>query len=483
MSARRTTQPWFAPTALLLAALAASASAGEKPEGPALTVEPDLRVELMSLIFRLAGNPEYNRGRVPAYTGAVEKRFGPFRDHEAVAYARQLRRTRGVSYDAVMSMAVHVNDAVSLEPALPLDPRPETLDGRWRPAEAQTFLRLARDFVRDSGFEAFAKEHTPLYRETAKRLRAVIEKHGRLEWFDAFFGARPGASFTLTFGLLNGGGCYGARIRTGESETLFSIMGVWKTDDDGRPDFDASILDTVIHEFIHSYVNPVVDRFASGLEEAGKTIFPLVADRMKRQAYSHWKTMFYESVVRACVVRYLLASEGKARADRQIEEEEKRAFLWMRELSALFDAYEADRETHETLADFFPVIVAFFDDYAPRFVREQQTLEDARPQMVSMTPKNGARDVDPALGAITVVFDRPMRDGSWSMVGGGPHFPEITGKPAYDGDRKTWTVPVKLEPGWDYTFWLNQGRYQAFQSEDGTPLASVHVTFTTGKKR
>jgi hypothetical protein len=73
---------------------------------PQLRVTVDARVELVSLLFRLAGNPEYNQCRIPSYSADVEKQFGRFRNHTAVAFARELRQTQSVSYDACMSLAV-----------------------------------------------------------------------------------------------------------------------------------------------------------------------------------------------------------------------------------------------------------------------------------------------------------------------------------------------------------------------------------------
>jgi hypothetical protein len=76
-----------------------------------------------------------------------------------------------------------------------------------------------------------------------------------------------------------------------------------------------------------------------------------------------------------------------------------------------------------------------------------------------------------------------MKDGLWSLVGGGPHFPELTGKPSYDAKRTTWSVPVKLKPEWQYQFMLNSDRFQGFRSEEGVPLLPLGVTFTTGKSK
>lgn len=74
--------------------------------------------------------------------------------------------------------------------------------------------------------------------------------------------------------------------------------------------------------------------------------------------------MMYESLVRACVVRYRLASEGEAAAERQIIRENHNSFFWVRDLSNLLGEYEAHRGKYPNLDSFFPEIVEFFDKYA-----------------------------------------------------------------------------------------------------------------------
>src|SRR4051812_15481699 len=98
---------------------------------PQLLVTVDPRVELLSIIFCLAGNPEYGKGRVASYSKDVEAQFAPFREHKVIRLASELRRPRGVSYDACMSLAVHLSDADELKLCVPLEPWPEALDRRW----------------------------------------------------------------------------------------------------------------------------------------------------------------------------------------------------------------------------------------------------------------------------------------------------------------------------------------------------------------
>jgi hypothetical protein len=464
--------------------LAAETAASQSlpTNAPTLRIQVDPRVELLSLIFRLAGNSEYSQGKVPSYNEDVEKQFNPFRDHDAVKLAGQLRRSRGVSFDACMSMAVHLNNVRDLELLVPLDPWPEGLDKRWTARDAKRFLEATRKFVKDTGFSDFLNQQRSLYETTEARIKGLMKQEVHLEWFDEYFGERPLATFTLAPGLLNGGSCYGARCReAGGKESLYCVLGVWKTDAQGLPEFTRDMISTVVHEFGHSYANPIVSRHEAELRAAGEALFKPVADKMRSQAYGNGHTLLCESLVRACEVRYSFRYDGPAAGRRSIDYQKVRGFLWMTELSDLLAEYETNRTKYPTLETFSPRLVGFFNEYSKGFAEKQKALASKKPKVVSLIPANGATGVDPGQAFIQVIFDRPMRDKSWSMVGGGPHHPETTGKPGYDESHKTWTVPVKLKPDWDYEFMLNSESFDAFRSEDGTPLDPVKVRFKTRK--
>ncbi len=349
----------------------AGPDAASRPASERIQVAVDPRVELLCVVFRLAGNPEYNKAPSCPYVREVEEHFGPFKDHAAVQMARILRATHGASYDAVISLAVHVEDAVSLKERVPFDPQPERLDGRWSANNARPFLEQVRAFAKDTKFDSFVAAHQALYTEAAERLRRKLGERDYLAWFDEFFGARPGATFHAVPGLLTGPNCYGAGIRLADrAEEIYQVMGVWAHDADGVPVFGDDIRGTVVHEFCHAYVNAVVDRQAAALRAAGEVIFPHVREAMAKQAYGNWLTTVKESCVRACVVRHLLKVEGKAAADAETKRQHARQFVWMEELVRLLDDYEGERGRYPTFEAFFPRIVEFFNEYAKRDLGE-----------------------------------------------------------------------------------------------------------------
>ncbi len=474
---RRTTRSaWIG---YLVAGLTAAALAGEPP--PKLEARVDSRVELLSLLFRLAGNPEYNQPQSKSpYSQEVDEHFDKFRTHPVVALAKKLREDRGVSFDAVMGLAVHLEDTEKLEPRMPLDPRPANLDPRWPATDVREFLEQARTFVRETGFNEFFGQHRKLYAAAAERMTEKLSERDYVGWFDQFFGKRPAATFYVIIGMLNGPCNYGLSIRLADGrEEITPIIGAAKFDTDGIPVFGAGDVPTIVHEFCHSYTNPLADRFADELQPAAERIFKHCAAAMRDQAYGTWQTMMRESLVRACVVRYLQTTEGAGAARQEIQDNHERGFKWVGKLAETLGSYEAQRQRYPSVEAFMPRVVEFFDAYAKDYEQEVQELEKQAPKVVRMIPANGAADVDPDLQEIRVYFDRPMKDGAWSVVGGGANYPATPEKPRYEEGRTIFVLPVRLKPDWSYQFWLNRGRYDSFQSEAGVPLPSVAVTFKT----
>ena len=336
-------------------------AATQSPQLP-LRVEVDQRVELMSIIFRLAGNSEYNQAKLDSYAKDVEKQFWIFRLHPAVRLARKLRQDRGISYDACMSMAVHIIDTQSCQERIPFEPRPESLDSRWTTENAREFLAATRQFVKDSNFNDFFAAHKSLYETAQSRLEDYLKKNAHMEWFDEYFGARPEANFTIFLGLLNGPSNYGATFCTPDGkEELYCILGIWKTDNKGLPVFDDSVMETVVHEFCHSYANPFTAKYKTELNKYSK-LFEPVADRMSAQAYGSWQTCVNEHIVRALTTRYAYLKVNKEAGDNSLKSEKQRSFFYVPALCESLKNYEKTRDKYRTFADFYPELIKVFED-------------------------------------------------------------------------------------------------------------------------
>jgi hypothetical protein len=75
------------------------------------------------------------------------------------------------------------------------------------------------------------------------------------------------------------------------------------------------------------------------LRRSGERIFAVTQPSMNAMSYGNWLSMCYESLVRAAVVRYLLAVDGRDAALPETRAQQGRGLVWMDQLVSLLGEY------------------------------------------------------------------------------------------------------------------------------------------------
>jgi RNA polymerase sigma-70 factor (ECF subfamily) len=103
------------------------------------------------------------------------------------------------------------------------------------------------------------------------------------------------------------------------------------------------------------------------------------------------------------------------------------------------------------------------------------------PVVVQTVPKAGDPKVDASkVKEIRVTFSKDMMDKSWSWSQlSNDTVPKVTGKPHYAKDKRTCVLPVKLEAGKTYAFWLNSEKFGNFKDADGRSAVPYLLVFET----
>ena len=179
-------------------------------------------------------------------------------------------------------------------------------------------------------------------------------------------GRRPTEQFRVVIGFTNGGGNYGpSRQLPGLPKEVFAICGYYINEQTGKA-FENGLdyASTLIHEFNHSFVNPLINTNATQLEPIGEKLLKLSYRGMSSQAYRTAYTVINESIVRAAVIIYMqengfTAEQVKAEMNDQIA----CAFHWMPELVTTMRYYTKHRNRYKTLADYYPEITKCLNEY------------------------------------------------------------------------------------------------------------------------
>ena len=480
---------------VLSSALCAQSPRQNTPKSNAPRVGVDRRIELLAIIWRLAGSPSFNQGTLQPYVSEIDKHFAPHRNHAAVSIAREMMK-QGFDNSLVATIAIHTDDPYGLRERVLFDAPGGILDQYGLPAPmreqflmgVRRFLPEARKFAVESRAKEFFDAHRKLYDEAGARLQKVIEQHADLKWYNRFYGQPSAADFFVVPLLATSEVSFGPNLPgINVRPEIYAVLSVSNnsTDANGIPVYTKDRVTTLIHEFNHSYVNKLLETNNNRVEQAGQKILAVVEDQMRDQGNGNWRVMLGETLVRAAVARYILEHEGAQEAAAEIAEQRAKGYIWMQESFDLLGEYEANRKTYPTFEKFMPRVVAYFDDLARRVADLRRSYDESRPRVASLSIENNSETVDPATTEIVVKFDRPMLRNSPQLMwdirparGGRDRFPLFT-KQEFDEDGKTYRMFVKLEPNHVYEFELNRPSGGAFLSSEGIPLAPYKIRFKT----
>ncbi len=311
------------------------------PSDAQLVVRSDLRFEVLSVLCRLAGHPEYNRATTP-YAAAVDAFFAPMKAHVAVRETAELRAKWGVSFDAPMTLAAYLDEG--LRPIRALSPAPPGFDARYEKVDVGAYLERVRGFVEAARFLELGAAQAGYVARVEHAMRSAVADKGVIAWFDARFGPKRGARYRVVPGLLSGPMAYGVHaVRPDGTEEVVQIMYLEAPDADGVPHPTEAFLEYLVHELGHSYVNPIFDEAKTELRPISEPLFDSVRAAMDAQHYITADIMVNESVVRAVTLLFLRDRSTSAHAASSLAKQARLGFTWT---GALTDALEALRAKH-----------------------------------------------------------------------------------------------------------------------------------------
>jgi hypothetical protein len=440
-----------------------------------ISAKVDERTELLSIIFRLAEAEEYSGNDFPVYIDKVNEYFTNYKDHKVVSFSQKMRKKHEVAYDAVMNMAVHLkieNGKISLIENIVQ----EKIDDRWQKDSIPKFLELLNDFYKETNFHDFFEQQKEIREITEQNFQYLINKID-FKWFESFFGEEPDENFNLIISLSNSGH-YGPSVEfTNRKRDVFSIISVDETDNLGMPIFDDWTIETIIHEFCHSFCNKLIDKHYAEMKSKAKDFFKLQKPRMEFMAYGRPEIMLYETLVRACVIKYKEShGENEKTIIRQVRNQRYLGFMWIDKLFFELKEYDNNRNEYPTLDSFMPEIVKLQNSLNPKEMLKEQQEERSNTTIQIIGIENNSQNVDPILNKIIVKFDNPMiigkngmsegKKGNWKKYG-------FTVLKAYwnEETKNEWILEVKLEPNKEYSVSFP---WDFFFTEDVFPLKETY---------
>jgi len=322
-------------------------------------------IELVSTISRLAGIKQYDEKLLPDYLDEFEDYFGHLKDHPTVMFSKEINEQFDINGSAPMALAVYLGPPPTLEPLVDLSSLPKELDPRWDSTLIFDFLEKARAFAIESNFMEFYNGHIEFHEKSCNNLEKMLNKERISLWYKEFFGYYPD-NFIIQIALLNGSCCYGFPVTLDNGEKEFiSLLGArfphwWNK----SPTYSKDLyLPVIIHEYCHSYINPLTKNRPEEFMELGEELLISHRKKMIEHGYNVWNVILNEYIVRACTIHFIAQHEGEKKASTKIQSDEMAGFPAIRGLVKLLDNYLENRSEYPDIESFLPQIKIYFESY------------------------------------------------------------------------------------------------------------------------
>lgn len=330
----------------------------------AIKAKYDERVELMSILCHLAGYREYNMNMGGDYISDIDRYFSDVKSHPAVVMMDSLRNKKGIGYDSPMFFAVFLDkkDGSFVLPSDDVVP-----ERRWKGVDLKHAIETINDFYVKSDFATFFEQHKAFYQTICDAYDSIIISKFNQNWYEQFYGVPPTDNFEVVIGFTCGGGNYGpSRQLPDRPRDVYAIVG-YALDENEKPYFESepeTFFNALVHEFNHSFVNPLTADNSAQMEDIGKELMRFSENVMRKNAYNNWQTIINESIVRAAVILYNIDNGASADTVRQLViDEMATGFNWMPELVKCLQSYSKNRDKYPTFGKYYPAITDSLNSY------------------------------------------------------------------------------------------------------------------------
>lgn len=333
--------------------LAAQPAAANNPHQLAPIISPEM--ELLAGVLTQTSwiTSRGPQGEGNEYFRALRDYFAPYKRHEAITIAQELTNL-GFTYDAPVGFICHLGPLPELELKYEYS---SYLIERARGRDRLERFRLAlADLAREASFLDFYDSWLPQFNEWI----AATEFNGDMitDWLEGFFG-KQASEFHLIFApaMFPGGG-YGANIDSPNGELISYQILRERGTSSRAPDLPSGrYLEYLsLHEWGHSFVNPVLDVLTDEVSEL-QLLFTPVATKMRNKAYPDVHVFMNEQVLRA--VTTLAAEElyDEETYQEWLLNEEEAGFYLTKDVIGMLREYKSNRDTYPTFESYAPTLL------------------------------------------------------------------------------------------------------------------------------
>ena len=322
-----------------------------------LHISIDPRIELLYTIQLLSNYPFVNRDT--PYSKEILSRFESFSSLEAVKLTDSLWEKHGFSHDAPFTFTLHLSKSSELEINIKFSDY--LLKRSGEEDNLEQYRKSIKHFAEISKFEVFWNSKMSFYNQILDMTIANMNEVDLVKTLEEYYNETQDC-YNIIILSSHGGGGYGPKITGVDGkDNIFALLSTTDIKDEIPYLSGSELTAYVLHEFGHSFVNPLTEKQADRVTSVDK-LFEPIKEAMSKQAYGRWDFCLNEHIVRAIVIRLYELHIDPIRSKAILSYELSRRFIYIEPLLEKLKDFEKQRdEKNITFTDFYPELLNMLD--------------------------------------------------------------------------------------------------------------------------
>ncbi len=323
-----------------------------------LEIRIDKRTELLSIIEVISSYGKTYPFLLEKYGNKnyvieIEKRFKKFKNHKVVQLFNYLTQNTNFCFSTPIQLFLQLNEDFSFS-SLSDDFFSKKLN---RDPKVLELLSLLSNFAKEIEFDIYYSNNEKKYRHFINNVANQLMGLDIVKFINNYYGVVEPKKFIVNLIPWRTYGCYGT-CHNNDLYTHLCCHHKSKNENDIYPDNDQifNYSSFLVHEFSHSFINPLTDKYS--LIEEDNPIFSNIWDKMKELGYGNNKSILNEHIVRAITLRYLfIQRDDISYYNNQLETDENWGFSYIRNIMDSLEIYEKNRNYYKNIDEFYPLLI------------------------------------------------------------------------------------------------------------------------------
>lgn len=214
-------------------------------------------------------------------------------------------------------------------------------------------------FNQDSLFQKYLKSVKEVNQKATTEVKNSKTIDKLPQFLEEYYGTKLFSYNLILSPFVHNGGFNAELLNDKGQKEVYAIVGP-NGEINFTPVFDKEKIekDLILHEFGHSFVNPLVYANYTKIEKLKTKFYDEQLQRAgKDEGNGDWKSVFDELLLRATTIKITEKYFGKESAKTLLENENKVGYYLVEDFCKILDEYNINRKKYKKFGDFFPIFL------------------------------------------------------------------------------------------------------------------------------